>query len=118
MVKGIFAALTGLCLLALLSGCQQRECCGYPVYYYYCEKGAHAVNFAVTGPLPQARAMLQDSLNYYIGQGYTCNISSGPPWQSACVFGRMKIHQAIAGGDSCASPGSEGECNILGGSCE
>jgi hypothetical protein len=110
MQKAGFTAFIGFLLLISISGCVQVSCCGYPAYYYVCTKGSISTTIYITGPAPSVQNMVNDSLNAYQANGYTCN-PTGPPYSLHCVRGQLNIKRDIRGGYQCSGPDDNGYCS-------
>lgn len=119
MYKIISSLITGFSLMACAPGCVKKSCCGFPTYHYNCSNGSSAKGFTITAAGSSIQNLVNDSLNYYQANGYTC-YQTGPPYSSACVYGAVKIKKAIKDGDICIDPiGAAGSCGTdPGSSCE
>ena len=119
MRKFIHNIIIGCLLVISVAGCVKQSCCGYPTYHYNCSNGSSAKGFTITAPGASIQNLVNDSLNYYQANGYTCH-QTGPPYSSACVYGAVKIKKAIKDGDICTDPiGAAGSCGTdPGTSCE
>jgi hypothetical protein len=103
MLKAIppFAVLL---ILISFSSCQKLECCGYPTYYCQCNKGNINAQFFVSGTVSNVQNLLNDTLNVYIANGYTCTTQGGGAFSAFCAVGLIKINEAKQAGNVCTDP--------------
>jgi len=102
MQKMLLCPLAGV--LIFISGCQELSCCGYPTYSGQCSKGNIYTSFWVSAPASMVQKVLQDSLNVYQANGYTCTVSGGGAYSANCAVGLIRINEAKRAGNICTDP--------------